>query len=364
MSKKWFLFSLLFATIQGFALEVDEKLTVRLLKTTESRKTILINRGIEDGLENGDHAKFFMSQGVIARGVLVEVSPARSIWSLYRVNNADSIRPQEIINLKITPPMKLTSDETKSVVQDDMPQYSLDQINPESLGIPLAEGAQDLDPNYNAMLNAKRELEELKKELGVDISDKYLEIWTSVAFHSYSSTTVADGVSYDANKIYSQFSAGGEYYFRNMNFWYSKFSVSPFIQFLQESMLSYEGAIVESNLFELGGKINWHFLSVPHRSKQFHPFLQLSYAIGRVTDSFSGGARSTTAQATSEVDGSSTSYSIGVGVKYFVSNGFGARAIIDMYSRQDQFDTDTATGAEWTRDQSGPRIAMGLSYRF
>ena len=47
-----------------FALEIDEKLTTRVVDISESRKTILINRGIEDGLAIGDHAKFFVSTGL------------------------------------------------------------------------------------------------------------------------------------------------------------------------------------------------------------------------------------------------------------------------------------------------------------
>jgi hypothetical protein len=51
-----------------FSLEIDEKLTLRILKISKTKRTILINRGIEDGLAEGDHAKFFDQSGVLARG--------------------------------------------------------------------------------------------------------------------------------------------------------------------------------------------------------------------------------------------------------------------------------------------------------
>ena len=36
-----------------FALEIDEKLTFRLLRSSSSKKTLLVNRGLEDGLTKG-----------------------------------------------------------------------------------------------------------------------------------------------------------------------------------------------------------------------------------------------------------------------------------------------------------------------
>ena len=61
-----FLFIFLFSSTL-FALEVDEKLTLRFLRASSSKKTILINRGLEDGFAEGDHAKFYIDSGVIAR---------------------------------------------------------------------------------------------------------------------------------------------------------------------------------------------------------------------------------------------------------------------------------------------------------
>ncbi len=72
---------LLLVPFMAQALEVDEKLTVRILKTSESKKTIMINRGTEDGLVEGDHAKFIVTAGIVARAVSVRVSPTRSLLS-------------------------------------------------------------------------------------------------------------------------------------------------------------------------------------------------------------------------------------------------------------------------------------------
>src|SRR5690606_14048951 len=131
-------FLLVLFTFNAFALEVDEKLTARILKTSDTRKTVMVNRGIEDGLAEGDHAKFIVTAGIIARGVVAKVSPTRSVWAIYRLVNADYIVNDSVVTLKITPPVKLTKDESQSLIQEDVPSR-VQITDPTKLGIPLAE---------------------------------------------------------------------------------------------------------------------------------------------------------------------------------------------------------------------------------
>jgi len=129
--------TLLGLTLSANALEIDEKLTVRLLRLSASKKTVLLNRGLEDGLVVGDHAKFYLTTGVVARGVVQKVSPTRSIWSVYRIVDGDVIRTDQVLNIKISPPVKLTDDPSQSFIAQST---VLDQ----ETGIPLAEGANDI----------------------------------------------------------------------------------------------------------------------------------------------------------------------------------------------------------------------------
>ena len=108
--------SYLFFVPKVFALELDEKLTMRILSVSQSKKTILINRGIEDGLVVGDHAKLFLTTGVVGRAVTIKVSPTRSIWSVYRLVNPQFIVSDRVLNLKIASPLKLTEDSSKALV--------------------------------------------------------------------------------------------------------------------------------------------------------------------------------------------------------------------------------------------------------
>jgi hypothetical protein len=74
---------------------------------------------------------------------------------------------------------------------------------------------------------------------------------------------------------------------------------------------------------------------------------------------------STNTTSTSEgLDGSSNFFSVGGGIKYYLSNGFGMRAIADFYRAGATFDIESATDSEATLTVSGLRLQVGLSYRF
>ena len=58
--KKYFYFAYIILGLfsqAAHALEIDEKLTLRVLSVSESKKTFLINRGLEDGLVVDDYYK-------------------------------------------------------------------------------------------------------------------------------------------------------------------------------------------------------------------------------------------------------------------------------------------------------------------
>jgi hypothetical protein len=119
---KSFIYIFIFLSINTLhALEVDEKLTLRFLKVSSTKKTVLVNRGAEDGLVVGNHAKFFVTSGVIARGVVEKVSPSRSIWSLYRVIDPNEITDNKVLNLKIGTPVKISEDASKSLKDEITP---------------------------------------------------------------------------------------------------------------------------------------------------------------------------------------------------------------------------------------------------
>lgn len=362
---KNYLFVLLAVLVstQAFSLEIDEKLTLRIVKVSNSGKTVLINRGVEDGLVQGDHAKFFITIGVVARGVVVKVSPTRSVWSLYRIVNADYIKSDSVLNLKVTAPVKITQDESKSIVRDDTPAI-VGLNDPRKLGIPLAEGADDLGNIQTAGGIDTAELKALAGANVTNIRDRNWELWTGFQFSSFSATTDAGGggSSYTQSQLNLDIIAGGEYYFKKEKNWYGRFSFLAFFKTLNKNLLGAEGERLTSSTREIGGGVNWHPFTRPSAVNQFIPFGMLSMFYGSIQDSYLSGANDTSNKEITST-GTLTGYAIGAGLKYYTGNGYGARAIFDYFTRTDNF-ASNQYGESWQRSISGPRVYLAISYRF
>ncbi len=103
------------ATLTRAAVPIDSKFIGRILGASDSKKTILVNRGSEHGLAKMQHAKISIPSGVVARAVVVKISPSRSVWSVYRILKKDKIAPQLVATFKISSPVTLTTDESKNL---------------------------------------------------------------------------------------------------------------------------------------------------------------------------------------------------------------------------------------------------------
>lgn len=370
------------------ALEIDEKLTIRFLKVSNTKKTVLINRGAEDGLVLGDHAKFFVTSGVIARGVVEKVSPSRSIWSLYRVVDPAEITDGKVLNLKIASPVKITEDPSKSLKDEVVPAGSdkmdmkdagkdegkdeapvlddSDKKELEGLGIDESE-----KPTKKETPPAKKEKAKKSEQKEVSMEEvpvyngstaKNWEVWGTLYVNSLSGTV--DNPNSNASNSTAattstvDFSAGLEHYFLASDNFFKDVSIIGFVH--KRTVESGQDIKVTSDWFEFGGGVNYHF---------YNPTASLGRPIGFVT--LNGGTGSATLKDTVVSNGVSTETSTkgtnmfiagGVGAKYILSNGFGARALLDYYSSSESY---TYTGGVTVkRTLAGPRIQFGLSYRF
>lgn len=347
-----------------WALPVDEKLTLRVIKTSDTRKTMLINRGAEDGLQEGDHAKFFLTVGVVARGVVVKVSPTRSVWSVYRLVNADYIRDDQVMNLKITPPVKITNDESRMLVDDDTPRVTtLGRGDPRDLGIPLADGAEDLT-EQDKLFMAREDSSRMDFGEATDIRNKNMEVFGTVSFSSMTSSTVPDnnGVEYSSKEQSTGITIGGEYYFKNISEWYSNISLAGAFSIGQRSLQSHSGEEVSSNTTDFIGLLHLHILKKPFEIYTLIPYLQVGASMGSIKTQYTPGAENLNGQV-AQGTGSSMSVMFGGGLKYYTPKGFGARVILEYFSRKDDFDVDYRD-VIWSKTQSGPRFYTGISYRF
>jgi|GEM_PF-6254106 len=358
-SNGFFLFFLTLFSSYGYCLDVGSVLTVKIEDTSESRKTIRINRGSDDGLVKGDHAKFYLTQSIIARALCLSVKPRRSVWSVYRLVHPDLVARNELMNLKITEPLKVTDKKYLNIVGDTSEAIRLDQS---------ANGDyvtySDLVRDEQKGFSLNKETPTLKStsltgdlDYKANISKKKIELWTQMGFHFYKSEVLTENEDFAASEFFNQFMGGIEVYIGRL------FSIQAVAQYLQESLLSFDGSITDSVLLEYGGSLQF-YISNPHRSNSAILYLTGGAALGKITDAFAGGANLPASSNTLEVQGDSRSLFAGLGLKYHLKSGFGMRMLLDYYMRQDSFIISTSNNEEWLRNKQGPRLMLGISYRF
>jgi hypothetical protein len=364
MSKFFVLVCFLFSSVV-FSLEIDERLTMRIVKVSESKKTFLINRGIEDGIVKGDHAKFFLTIGVVARGVVVKVSPTRSVWSLYRLVNADYIRDDQVMRLKITAPVKITKDESKMLVSDDTVSTVMGK-DPRDLGIPLAEGADDETAADKIGLSG--EMKELSSGLDASVlSLRELNKEVYLSFHYSGSSFVTSPSTDDTEGKGSQSSmvlnTGFELYVTDYKKWYSRFSLVAALSLTRNGSSTYRGDVIQENITEFGGGVNWYPLTRPSKVYKFIPFGSFQILVGSVETSFTPSPEIASAAPAEVLNAGTFGYLFGGGVKYFTPKGYGAKVSLDYVIRGDSFAADTQQN-KYVKTNAGPKITLGFLKRF
>jgi hypothetical protein len=368
------------------ALEIDEKLTLRFLNVSSTQKTVLINRGGEDGLVIGDHAKFFITAGVVARGVAEKVSPSRSVWSLYRIVDSTEIVKDKVLNLKIASPVKITEDPSKSLKEEVIPGGS-ESMNTEDA--PAAENAEitasdeDRDELKGLGFEEDAEVSKPKPKASVKMTgkkgsarqvtviDDYTpsyatntsrtwEVWGTMYINSLSGTVdsaseTEDSTSASASTV--DFSGGIEKYFVNYNNFLKEFSFLGFLH--KKSVESGDTIKSKTDWLEYGVGINYHFYNSASAVNRLVGYGAVT--LGKGTATLESKTVTNGVGDETTVEGTNTFFSAGLGAKYILSNGFGIRGILDYYSSSESYEYETSTV---TRTLAGPRIQFGLSYRF
>jgi hypothetical protein len=355
-------FILLIST-SAFALEVDEKLTVRILRTSETRKTVMVNRGTEDGLIEGDHAKFIVTAGIVARGVCIKVSPARSVWSLYRLVNADFIVNDSVMSIKITPAVKITKDDTKNLVQEDIPS-TVAAGDGRALGIPLAEGAEDLDKSA-PLKDDSDDLKSLADQEAAIIPEKKVEVFSILTISGLTANTKTDtgSSSFNNSQSYHHIGLGGELYPQNEREWYSRFSLIASVNLMRLNNQSYNGAGITNDVTEFSFGANWHPTKLPSKTVAFIPYLHASLNLGSVRSTYKSGNLNSSGDVTTSANGGTQGFSLGFGYKFYTAHGYGARFIVDYYLRTERYGNDDSD-TKFNKTVGGPRFMIGLGYRF
>lgn len=356
-------------TFSAFSLEIDEKLTTRFLKVSRTKKTVLLNRGLEDGLVVGDHAKFFLTTGVIARGVVSKASPTRSIWSVYRIVDDAKVFPDKVVNIKITKPITMTEDPSKSLYDNSnatmtagtevMTMRGDDRGGPPRVrGVGLNETERkDLESLGEVDING------FPTVVGPGMSpDKTLEAYGLLHVNSLSSSVDEGGNgNFVGQEAALDFSLGLEKYFYRPNSLLGKISFLILLHSGSNSTTSAQGQQVSNSVTEYGIGANFHYIAPALSFNRLIGFSGISLGVGSVKDSVEILSENST-NVSSQFDGSSSFISLATGLKYYTPGGFGGRIVLDYYRRSESYVFDDSEN--YTKVVTGPRLLVGMSYRF
>ena len=340
------------------ALEVDEKLTIRLLDTSTTKKTLLINRGLEDGLVKGDHAKFFTEDGVFARGVIVKVSPSRSVWSIYQLIKPEKIEKSSLANIKISTPVKVTQDKTKMLSPENKPESSL---------IPLAPEAYD-DPNTQLTGEEQKDLAALEdanivKPMEGVFSDKDYEWFAILQFEGMSSSSdlAENGTASGSNSSFTT-KVGLEKYFSSFDNWLKNWSFEVFGVFSSKEVSVLEGSNSNLTNMAFGGGVSYHHLAPANSFGRLIGYGSFNLGLGRAEEAFTIQTIGNTS-TTNTYNGTMNFISIGYGLKYFTFGGVGFRGIIEYHRIGETYAVENSD-KPFSKTVQGPRMQVGISYRW
>lgn len=366
------------SSFQMMGLDVDEKLTLRILNVSSTKKTILINRGVEDGLVVGDHARFFVPEGVIARGVIIKLAPTRSVWSIYRLVNPDYIKEEEVLSLKITQPVKISDDPSRQVWRGEKET----KVMGSNQRIPMAPGARDKvssssnDSELNELMDSDDpELDELLQDREIS-SKKRFEIFGGLYLASLGTTTAASDGSTGAISGSQQqiiLTIGSEFYFRNSKSFIRDISVAPFFSYDLSQTFSSQGTQVRNSFFDIGVMVNYHpFKAKPWDINKFIPYFNFTLGLLRsASDSFNPGFEVTETNGgpagqpqSFTGDGTGSYMSIGGGLKSNITDEWGMRVQLSYELAHSIDFTDSQNGQSWSRESSGWKLMSAISYRF
>ena len=345
----------------GQSLELDEKLTFRILKLSQSKKTLLLNRGTDDGLEIDDHAKFYLtSTGVVARAVVKKLSPTRSVWSIYRLVNESEIDGGRALQLKIVSGVKLTKDSTR--------MFKVAPIPIEGGGI-LSKDEETTKEEREDLHSLKGEEENLEGQDSLKHMDSRFHArgdgrskfaktsWDFYSNFSFNSLGVTQEGSTSKTTSKSEFvlSLGAEKYFpdQNINF-FKRTSLFAEIDWTKTVSKDVSGGSDESDEVKKGfsSGVNYHLFTDPFSFDSFIPFIGLGLGMGtdeRVDNS--GGSYSETY----------SHYFAGAGIKFYSRTGFGLKGIVDYYLKSQN---QTYESSVVTLKTVGVRTRIGLTFRF
>jgi hypothetical protein len=345
------------------AVEMGENFTGRILEVSSTQKTILVNRGIEDGLKVGDHGRFFTSTGAVARGLIVQISPSRSVWSLYRIIDPSRLKKDFVAEVKLTPPLKVTADPEKDFYKQ---------------GPPIALSAQALENvakgEEQLSRSEQQDLESLMSEKTLEASydlgsrpgfsaGRNMEFFLGLNYYNLSQSVRLPGIS-NENLRGSESSVGQqvgfELYHSQLRSFFHPFSLFLYAAHVHNQATQLSGPSLKSVTWWGGGGLNWHFWGSPLSFNKTIFFLSLGSSYGHgFEESIGFGALQNDILS---YTGNAWAFHGGLGMKYYLHSGFGMRLLGEFFYSQHRY--NVVGGSQYQKMAMGGKVSLFLGYAF
>ena len=333
---------LIIQTRPGFCLSPGDKLHVQILDTSKTKRTILLNRGLSAGLTIEEHGNFYLDEGLIARGVAIKVSPSRSVWAIYLIYKKEHLFNKSKLQLKITNKMKLTDDKSKML----KPAINIS-----------GEEEYQLSRDAGKLLNkmSKEEKEEFTRfEVQANnqsqglFENKNSDIWLIWDLDLLKTITKTNNTSNSSNTLSLKYALGYEKY---LDKFINKASLSIFL--LEEyTSTTASSNRTRENIIEIGVGPSWHFFNDP---------MFYGYIIGFTYAHFGIGTMSYKANNKSFNSTSTNFMTLGLGFKYYLIKGLGARIMFEYISRNKKLYINKTDKTDI--NVNGLQFHLGISYR-
>ncbi len=221
------------------ALDMNESLSTKLLRK-QTPTIATLDRGVEDGIEPGDHARLTASNGFITRAVAIKADLKTSHWKLYQILNPRALRSGESYQLtymspQLMPPrikamaenisikkerrknkearQKIAADSDSGIassfninaedMKEDLSSFDV-SLSASPISFSTENDAQELSYSANVS-NTNKE----KYELETNYSYTKSQHFNPDLNREESSSSSTAGIVFDINKIYGDFTYFG-----------------------------------------------------------------------------------------------------------------------------------------------------------
>jgi diketogulonate reductase-like aldo/keto reductase len=103
----------------AYALDINQELNIHLDKVSNTKKTVLVNVGSDNGINVGDHASFYLNSEECGQAFAEKMTKNKSIWIFYKIDRSSEIIDNQFMQLRAIakPPTELLTSGNDNLIK-------------------------------------------------------------------------------------------------------------------------------------------------------------------------------------------------------------------------------------------------------